>query len=92
MRKELFNSNWQVWEDKIPFELVSGVPPFALEVDLPDDAMFREKQSPQSINGGATGYLDGSAYKYHKSFLRHRISQIPSHLLRIYYDILLFYP
>ena len=68
MRKELFNSNWQVWEDKIPFELVSGVPPFALEVDLPDDAMFREKQSPQSINGGATGYLDGSAYKYHKSF------------------------
>ena len=68
MRKELFNSDWQVWEDKIPFELVSGVPPFALEVDLPDDAMFREKQSPQSINGGATGYLDGSAYKYHKSF------------------------
>lgn len=67
MKRELLNRGWQVWEDKIPFELVSGVPPFAITVDLPDDAMFREKQSPESLNGGATGYLDGGAYKYHKS-------------------------
>ena len=67
MKKILLNKDWSVWEDRIPFELVAAVPPFARKTDLPDDAMFREIQKEDSVNGCATGYLDGTAYKYHKS-------------------------
>ncbi|MCR5006910.1 MAG: DUF4982 domain-containing protein [Clostridiales bacterium] len=67
MFKQKINENWQVWKDTNPFELVAAVPPDAKTVDLPYDAMLREEQSPDSVNGGATGFLDGGAYKYHKS-------------------------
>ena len=68
MRKERFNSDWKVWKDLDPFELVFHVPEEAETVELPYDAMFHEEQRPDSVNGGSTGFLDGGAYKYWKRF------------------------
>lgn len=68
MKKEIINSNWQFWPDESPFELVAAVPPSAKTVTLPHDAMFHEPQREDSLNKGSTGFLDGGAYKYHKTF------------------------
>lgn len=68
MKREKFNAGWKFWRDSDPFELVAAVPPDAEEIDLPHDAMFHEEQRPESVNQGSTGYLDGAAYKYHKTF------------------------
>ena len=66
MFREKINAGWQVWKDDNPFELIAAVPAQARTVDLPYDAMFREQQTPQSVNGGSNGFLDGGAYKYAK--------------------------
>ncbi len=66
MERIKINEQWKVWEDTDPFELVFKVPDDAKDVDLPYDAMFHEKQNPDSINGGSNGYLDGKEYKYYK--------------------------
>lgn len=68
MKKEIINSNWQFWPDESPFELVAAMPPSARTVTLPHDAMFHEPQREDSLSKGSTGFLDGGAYKYHKSF------------------------
>ncbi len=67
MFREKINNGWKVWKDTNPFELIAAVPPQALTVDLPYDAMFREEQRPDSINGGSNGFLDGGEYKYQKA-------------------------
>ena len=67
-KKEIINSNWQFWPDESPFELVAAMPPSARTVTLPHDAMFHEPQREDSLSKGSTGFLDGGAYKYHKSF------------------------
>ena len=67
MKRERWNTGWKVWKDLDPFELVFRVPDDAKEVDLPWDAMFHEKQSAQSVNGGACGHLDGGEYKYSRT-------------------------
>lgn len=68
MNRISFNKEWKVWRDTNPFELVFRVPEDALPVDLPYDAMFHERQQEDSINKGATGFLDGGVYKYYKEF------------------------
>lgn len=68
MKREKFNDNWKFWPDQNPFELVVAVPPSAQTVTLPHDAMFHEPQREDSLNRGSTGFLDGGAYKYHKTF------------------------
>ncbi|MCD8147997.1 MAG: DUF4982 domain-containing protein [Clostridiales bacterium] len=68
MEKINFNSNWKVWKDLDPFELVSRVPDDAVEVDLPYDAMFHETQREGTVNSGSTGHIDGGEYKYYKEF------------------------
>ena len=68
MERINFNENWKFWKDNDPFELVSHVPAEALDVTVPHDAMFAEKQTPDSVNGGSTGFLDGGEYKYYKRF------------------------
>lgn len=68
MKRENFNTGWKVWKDENPFELVAAVPPHAKPVTLPYDAMFHEEQQEDSVNKGSTGFLDGGAYKYHKTF------------------------
>lgn len=39
MQKINLNSNWKVWKDNDPFELVFRVPGDAKDIDLPYDAM-----------------------------------------------------
>ncbi len=68
MERISFNKDWKVWRDTNPFELVFRVPEDAQTVDLPYDAMFHEAQTKDSINKGATGFLDGGVYKYYKEF------------------------
>ncbi len=68
MKREKFNSNWKVWKDMDPFELVFKVPDDAVCVDLPYDAMFHEEQKPDSVSGGSTGHIDAGEYKYYKEF------------------------
>ncbi|MCC8152499.1 MAG: DUF4982 domain-containing protein [Lachnospiraceae bacterium] len=68
MIREKFNSNWKVWKDMDPFELVFKVPGDAVCVDLPYDAMFHEEQKPDSVNGGSTGHIDAGEYKYYREF------------------------
>lgn len=68
MKRENFNTGWKVWKGENPFELVAAVPPHAKPVTLPYDAMFHEEQQEDSVNKGSTGFLDGGAYKYHKTF------------------------
>lgn len=48
MKKINFNNNWKVWKDTDTFQLVFRVPDDAINVDLPYDAMFHEKQ----VQGG----------------------------------------
>ena len=68
MQRVNFNENWKYWKDNDPFELVFHVPEEAVDVTVPHDAMFAELQTPDSINGGSTGFLDGGEYKYYKRF------------------------
>lgn len=68
MKKIKLNSNWKVWKDNDPFELVFRVPDNAKTIDLPYDAMWDEKQSISSLNGRNTGYIDAGEYKFYKSF------------------------
>lgn len=68
MHQSDFNQDWKVWKEQDAFELVFRVPQDAVDVTLPYDAMFHEKQSEHSKNGGRTGHLDGSVYKYYKKF------------------------
>ena len=68
MVRENFNRDWKFWRDENPFELVAAVPPTAAAIDLPHDAMWHEAQDPACVNAGSTGFLEGKAYKYHKSF------------------------
>ncbi len=68
MKRESFNKGWKVWKDLDPFELVFRVPDDAKDVDLPYDAMFHEEQRPGTANGGYTGNIDGSEYKFYKRF------------------------
>lgn len=68
MQKDSFNHNWEFWKEEDPFELVFRVPDSAQSVDLPHDAMFHERQNPDSPNSGSTGFLDAGEYKYHKLF------------------------
>lgn len=68
MERINFNDNWKFWKDNDPFELVFHVPAEALDVTMPHDAMFAEEQSPDSLNGGGTGFIDGGEYKYYKRF------------------------
>lgn len=67
MQKINMNSSWKVWKETDAFELVFRVPQHAVVVDLPDDAMFSEKQTEHSVNAGKTGFLDGNTYKYYKT-------------------------
>lgn len=68
MEKIKFNKSWKVWKDLDPFELVFRVPDDALDVDLPYDAMFHEKQKQDTVNGRSTGNIDAGDYKYYKHF------------------------
>ncbi len=68
MEKMNFNSNWKVWKDLDPFELVFRVPDDAVDVELPYDAMFHEEQKQGAVNGGYTGNIDAGEYKYYKEF------------------------
>ncbi len=68
MQRENFNTNWKFWSDDNPFELVFKVPENAEDITLPHDAMFHERQDPNSPNGGSTGFLDGKEYRYYKQF------------------------
>lgn len=68
MEKIKFNSNWKVWKDLAPFELVFRVPDEAVDVELPHDAMFHEEQKQGAVNGGFTGNIDAGEYKYYKQF------------------------
>ncbi|MDO4337368.1 MAG: glycoside hydrolase family 2 TIM barrel-domain containing protein [Eubacteriales bacterium] len=68
MEKIKFNSNWKLWKDSDPFELVFRVPEEAVDVELPHDAMFHEEQKQGAVNGGYTGNIDGGEYKYYKQF------------------------
>ncbi len=68
MQRENFNANWKYWPDNDPFELVFRVPENAQDITLPHDAMFHERQAPDSPNSGSTGFLDGREYRYYKRF------------------------
>ena len=68
MQKINLNSNWKVWKDYDPFELVFRVPDDAKDIDLPYDAMWHEKQDQNSLNGRNTGYIDAGEYEFYKSF------------------------
>lgn len=68
MQGENFNASWKFWPEDDPFELVFSVPENAQEIDLPHDAMFHERQNPDSPNQGSTGFLDGKEYRYYKRF------------------------
>ncbi len=66
MNKMLWNQGWKVWKDQNAFELIFRIPEDALTVDLPYDALISEKQNPDSVNKGKTGYLDGGVYNFYK--------------------------
>ena len=52
MRRDSFSRDWKFWRDENPFELVAAVPPTAVAIDLPHDAMWHEAQDPACVNGG----------------------------------------
>lgn len=66
MKIEKWNEGWKYWVDTDSFALVWSVPEHAEEITLPHDAMIAGAPSPQSKNGGKTGYRDGAVYQYVK--------------------------
>ncbi len=59
-----FNQNWKFWIDKNAFALVWSVPEHAQDVTLPHDAMLVSDATPDSPNGGNTGFRNGDPYTY----------------------------
>ncbi len=59
-----FNHNWKFWVDKNAFALVWSVPENAQDVTLPHDAMLVSDATPDSPNGGNTGFRNGDPYTY----------------------------
>lgn len=66
MEKVKWNENWKVWKEENAFSLVFAVPQDAKNVTLPYDALFYQKQNPDSANEGKTGFMDGGTYNYYK--------------------------
>lgn len=72
MKKYLFNQEW-MFSKKKPKSLVEamsapGEPDERVKVTLPYDAMIREEVTPETKNGGQTGYYPGGIYYYSKEF------------------------
>ena len=63
-----WNEGWKVWKEDNAFRLIFSVPEKAIDVDLPYDAVFHQEQSPDSVNMGRTGFLDGGVFHYYKSY------------------------
>lgn len=66
MQKIEWNENWKVWKESNAFNLVFSIPADAKTVTLPYDALFFQKQNPDCVNEGKTGFMDGGTYNYYK--------------------------
>ncbi len=68
MKQKKWNDKWKFWNSKDAFALVWDVPEQAREITLPHDAMIEEDATPDSPNGGNTGFYNGGSYTYVKFF------------------------
>lgn len=69
MKKQSFNSNWQVSSGIIdPFAVVFGSVPEQKDVTLPHDAMIEEARDPFCPSGTQSGFYPAKSYTYQKSF------------------------
>lgn len=67
MRKETYNSGWKFVKGYLPSLRVLGMQgKEAEDICLPHDAMILEKRTPDTKNGGHTGYYPGGVYTYFK--------------------------
>lgn len=67
MKQTKWNDAWKFWVNKDSFALVWSVPENARVLSLPHDAMIEKPASPDSPNGGNTGFRDGEIYVYVKN-------------------------
>ena len=75
MKKQNWNQNWRVWQDRNAFNLVFAVPQDALTVDLPYDAAFYTRQDPDCLSGGSEGYINGAVFNYYKELTLESVGQ-----------------
>lgn len=70
MQRNNFNAKWFISENQANSlaEAMSGIKAIEQEIILPHDAMIHEKRTPDTKNGGQTGYYPGKTYNYRKTF------------------------
>lgn len=68
MTRTTFNDGWTVGPNVSVFSEITGGATSVEQVTLPHDAMLAMPRSPHASGGASTGYFEGGAVVYRKSF------------------------
>ncbi len=66
MKRISLSDDWYVYPRDDAFSLVTAIPADAVHTSVPYDALWREGQKADSVNGGRTSYFDGQVYYYQR--------------------------
>lgn len=93
MTRTPFHDGWTVGPNVSVFAEITGGATTVEPVELPHDAMLDMPRSPQSPNGPSTGYFDGGAVSYRKTFTapaRWRERNVELELHGVYRDAMVY--